>query len=40
MFDVLFLVLLLVICVLAPWLGVDSRDRSVRSDKGWFPPMR
>jgi hypothetical protein len=38
---VLFLVLLLA-CVLAPWLGTDTSD--ARSEKahplgGWFPPL-
>jgi len=39
MFAVLFLILLLV-CVLAPWLGrdtTDSRGETARPEHGWFP---
>lgn len=39
MLAVLFLVLLLG-CVLAPWLGADtadSRSETARPDGGWFP---
>ncbi len=41
MIAVLFAVLLL-ICVLAPWLGTDtSDDRSEKAHprEGWFPPL-
>ncbi len=39
MLAVLFLVLLLA-CILAPWLGedtADSRSEAARPDRGWFP---
>jgi hypothetical protein len=38
---VLFGVLML-ICVLAPWLGVDTSDgrsEEAHPDAGWFPPL-
>jgi hypothetical protein len=38
---VLFIVLLL-ICVLAPWLGADtsdSRAEGAHPKNGWFPPL-
>jgi flagellar basal body-associated protein FliL len=41
MLAVLFIALLL-ICVLAPWLGSDSSDARAESAHpvaGWFPPL-
>lgn len=41
MLAVLFLALLL-ICLLAPWLGVttnDSRSEEARPRNGWFPAL-
>lgn len=38
---VLFVILLLA-CVLAPWLGTDTSDarsEGSRPDAGWFPPL-
>jgi len=38
---VLFIVLLLA-CVLAPWLGADTSDgraESAHPETGWFPPL-
>jgi hypothetical protein len=38
---VLFMILLLV-CVLAPWLGADTSDgraESAHPRSGWFPPL-
>lgn len=41
MLAVLFIVLLLV-CLLAPWLGTDTSDarrEQARPSNGWFPPL-
>ena len=38
----LLLVILLLVCLLAPWLGTDtSDDRSekARPRAGWYPPL-
>jgi len=37
---VLLLLVLLLICVLAPWLGADTSDRrseKAHPEQGWFP---
>ena len=41
MLTVLFLILLLA-CLLAPWLGVDtsdSRREEAHPREGWYPPL-
>jgi hypothetical protein len=41
MITILFVVLLLV-CLLAPWLGKDTSDRrseSAHPETGWYPPI-
>jgi len=38
----IFFLLLLLVCVAAPWLGVDtsdSRSESARPVQGWFPAL-
>jgi hypothetical protein len=39
---IILMIVLLALCLLAPWIGVDSSDarsESARPETGWFPPL-
>jgi len=39
---IILMLVLLAICLLAPWYGVDTTDarsENARPEHGWFPPL-